>query len=72
MNLKDIIREEYDDIISDLIRELTNKLVCKEHELELVKQERNELMDIVTCRQCTYQFNNTTHDKIVHDTTTTR
>lgn len=59
-----------DGIISELIRELTNKLVCREHELEQVKHERNVLMDELTHKQGTYQFNNTTHDETAYDKTT--
>ena len=62
---------EGDDIISDLIRELTNKLVCREHELEQVKHERNVLMDELTRRQSTYQFNKTAHEETTRDRTTT-
>lgn len=40
-----------DDITADIFRELTNRLVCRERELELVKHERNVLMDELTRKQ---------------------
>lgn len=56
--------------LQQYVDELRTILASREHELTLVKHERNELMDVVTCRQCTYQFNNTTHDETAYDTTT--
>ena len=61
---------EGDDIIADLFRELTNDLICRERELELVKHERNVLMDKLTRRQGTYQFNNTTRTETTNEVTT--
>lgn len=58
--------------LQQYVDELRTILASREHELALVKHERNELMNELTCKQCTYQFNNTTHDEIVHDVTTTR
>lgn len=56
--------------LQQYVDELRTILASREHELKLVKHERNELMDDLTRRQGTYQFN--THDETTYDTTATR
>lgn len=58
--------------LQQYVDELRTILASREHELKQVKHERNVLMDELTCKQCTYSFNNTTHDETTYDTTTTR
>ena len=64
----DYLTDYYDNVteagdnMSDLFRELTNELVSRELELELVKHEKYVLMDELNRRQ----FNKTTHDDTTH------
>ena len=59
--LNDARSEKYK--LQQYVAELRTILASREHELELVKHERNALMNDLTCKQCTYMPKDTTYTR---------